>query len=51
MEKNVDEATILIDELNEKIVYKSYLNARLYYDMDYYKAAVIALEKCFSRLS
>ncbi len=42
--ENVDEANILIDELNEKIVYKSYLNARLYYDMDYYKASVIALE-------
>lgn len=39
----VDEATILIDELNEKIVYKSFLNARLYYDMGYYKSAVIAL--------
>ena len=39
----VDEATILIDELNEKIVYKSYLSARLYFDMGYYKSAVIAL--------
>lgn len=39
----VDEATILIDELNEKIVYKSFLNARLYYDMGYFKSAVIAL--------
>lgn len=42
--KKVDEANILIDELNEKIVYKSFLNAKLYYDMTYYKAAVIALD-------
>ncbi|MBN1769506.1 MAG: outer membrane protein assembly factor BamD [Prolixibacteraceae bacterium] len=42
--ERVDEANILIDEMNEKIAYKSYLNARLYYDMDYYKAAVISLE-------
>lgn len=42
--KKVEEANILIDELNEKIVYKSFLNAKLYYDMGYYKAAVIALD-------
>ncbi len=41
--KRVEEATILIDELNEKIVYKSFLSAKLYYDMGYYKSAVIAL--------
>nr|HPR31663.1 outer membrane protein assembly factor BamD [Prolixibacteraceae bacterium] len=40
----VEEANILIDELNEKIVYKSYLSAKLYYDMEYFKAAVIALD-------
>lgn len=40
----VEEANILIDELNEKITFKSYLNAKLYYDMNYYKAAVIALQ-------
>lgn len=40
----VEEANILIDELNEKITLKSYQNAKLYYDMNYYKAAVIALE-------
>ncbi|MFA9389855.1 MAG: outer membrane protein assembly factor BamD [Prolixibacteraceae bacterium] len=39
----VEEAKILIDELNEKIVYKSFLSAKLYNDMGYYKAAVIAL--------
>jgi outer membrane protein assembly factor BamD len=40
----VDEANRLIDELRDKLVYKSYLNARLYYDFDNYKAAVVALE-------
>ncbi|HUM89411.1 MAG TPA: outer membrane protein assembly factor BamD [Prolixibacteraceae bacterium] len=39
----VEEANMLIDELNEKVVYKSYLSAKLYYDMEYYKSAVIAL--------
>jgi outer membrane protein assembly factor BamD len=39
----VAEANLLIDELNEKIAYKSYVNAKLYYDMGYYKAANIAL--------
>jgi outer membrane protein assembly factor BamD len=33
----------MIDEINEKIVYKSFLSAKLYFDMEYYKAAVIAL--------
>lgn len=40
----VEEAKILIDELNDKLTYKSYLNAKLYYDMEYYKAAVVSLE-------
>ena len=39
----VSEASRLIDELRNKLVYKSYLNAKLYYDMDNYKAAVVAL--------
>jgi outer membrane protein assembly factor BamD len=39
----VDEANRLIDELRSKLVYKSYLNARLYYDFGNYKAAVVAL--------
>lgn len=42
--EKVEEANILIDEMNEKITFKSYLNAKLYYDMNYYKAAVIALQ-------
>lgn len=40
----VDEANRLIDELRAKLVYKSYLNARLYYDFENYKAAVVALD-------
>lgn len=40
----VDEANRLIDELRDKMVEKSYLNARLYYDFDNYKAAVVSLE-------
>jgi outer membrane protein assembly factor BamD len=42
-QKRVEEATSLINEINEKVVYKSYLSAKLYFDMVYYKAAVIAL--------
>lgn len=41
--ERVDEASRLIDELTDKLVYKSYLSARLYYDFENYKAAVIAL--------
>jgi len=37
------EANRLIDELRNKLIYKSYLNAKLYYDLDNYKAAVVAL--------
>jgi len=39
----VDEANRLIIELRDKLVYKSYLNGKLYYDMGIYKAAVVAL--------
>lgn len=44
----VEEANILIDEMHEKIVYKSFLSAKLYHDMAYYKAAVIALGNSLS---
>jgi outer membrane protein assembly factor BamD len=44
----VSEANRLIDELNNKLVYKSYLNAKLYYDFENYKAAVIALNNSLS---
>jgi outer membrane protein assembly factor BamD len=39
----VDEAKRLIKVCEEKLVEKSYLSARLYYDMKQYKAAVLAL--------
>lgn len=39
----VVEANKLIDELREKLVYKSYMNGRLYYDLGDYRAAVISL--------
>ncbi len=42
--EKVDEAHRLIDELLDKLVEKSYLNARLYYDFENYKAAVVSLE-------
>ncbi len=42
--ERVDEAHRLIDELRDKLVEKSFLSARLYYDFENFKAAVIALE-------
>jgi outer membrane protein assembly factor BamD len=39
----VAEANKLIDELREKLVYKSYLSGRLYYDLADFRAAVISL--------
>jgi outer membrane protein assembly factor BamD len=44
----VTEATRLIDEMNDKLVYKAYLSAKLYYDFENYKAAVIALTNCLA---
>ena len=45
----VDEASRLIDEMNNKLVYKSYLSARLYYDFGNYKASVIALTNSLNK--
>ncbi|HEX2919975.1 MAG TPA: outer membrane protein assembly factor BamD [Bacteroidales bacterium] len=42
--EKVPEAKILIKELEEKLVEKSYTSARLYYDMQKYKASITALE-------
>ena len=39
----VEEANRLIIELRDKLVYKSYLSGKLYYDLQNYKAAVVAL--------
>ncbi len=40
----VDEAQNLIKELEDKLVEKSYINAKLYYDLKEYRAAVVALD-------
>jgi outer membrane protein assembly factor BamD len=39
----IDECKKLMKELEEKLVEKSYLSAKLYYDMKQYKAAITAL--------
>lgn len=41
--EKVEEANRLIEELRDKLVYKSYLTAKLYFDFQSYKAAVVAL--------
>ncbi|MDZ7739371.1 MAG: outer membrane protein assembly factor BamD [Bacteroidales bacterium] len=40
----VDDARELITELEDKLVEKSYINAKLYYDLKQYRAAVVALD-------
>lgn len=40
----VGEANDKIDELHDKLVYKSFLTAKLYYDLENYKASVVALQ-------
>lgn len=47
--ERVDEANRLIDEMVDKLVYKSYLSARLYYDFENFKAAVIALNNSLDK--
>ncbi len=47
----VDEAKQHIIELRDRLVEKSYLNARLYYDMKEYKAAVTALTASLKEFS
>jgi|JFJP01.1.fsa_nt_gi outer membrane protein assembly factor BamD len=39
----LEEANRLIIEMRDKLVYKSYLSGKLYYDLNNYKAAVVAL--------
>ena len=43
MSPRIEESKKLIKELEERLVEKSYLSAKLYYDMKQYKAAVVAL--------
>jgi outer membrane protein assembly factor BamD len=42
--ERMEKASGLIIELREKLVYKSYLNGRLYYDLSDFRAAVISLD-------
>ena len=49
--ERVDEANRLIIELRDKLVYKSFLTGKLYYDFENYKAAVIALQNFNKRIS
>lgn len=46
--KYLPECKRIIQELDEKLATKAYLNARLYYDLGYYKAAIIALRNCLN---
>lgn len=46
--KYVPECKRLIEELNNKLAEKAYLNAKLYFNLGYYKAAIIALRNCLS---
>jgi len=40
----IEEGNKLIDELQDKLVYKSYLSARNYFDREHFPSAIIALE-------
>ena len=41
--ERIEQCQSLINELSDKLVEKSYISARLYYDLGYYKSAIIAL--------
>lgn len=47
----VEEAAKLAKDLEERLVEKSYMSARLYYDMKQYKAAITALENSLKEYS
>jgi outer membrane protein assembly factor BamD len=49
--KNVEEAKKYIAILEERLVEKSYLNAKLYYDMREYKASITALSSTLKEFS
>jgi len=44
----IEQCQQLIREMNNKLVEKSFISARLYYDLGYYKAAIIALRNSLS---
>jgi outer membrane protein assembly factor BamD len=41
--ERITEARELITEMTDKLVEKSFISARLYYDLGYYKSAILAL--------
>ncbi len=47
----IEESKKMMKELQEKLVEKSYLSAKLYYDMKQYKAAVVALNNSLKEFS
>ena len=47
----VEECKKLINDLHERLVEKSYISAKLYYDMNQYKAAVVALSNSLKEYS
>ena len=47
----IDDCNAKINELEEKLAEKSYLSAKLYYDMDKYKAAIVALTNSINTYS
>jgi outer membrane protein assembly factor BamD len=40
----IDEAKVYVDEMKNKLVQKSYLSAKLYYNLEDYRASIIALQ-------
>lgn len=44
----IEEGNKLIDELQDKLVYKSYLSARNYFDRGHYPSAIIALQNAIN---
>ncbi len=44
----IDSCNTLIDKLNYKLQKKAYMNAKLYYDLGYYKSADIALQNALN---
>jgi outer membrane protein assembly factor BamD len=47
--KYTPECKRLIKELQDKLAEKAYLSAKLYYDLKYYKAAIISLNNCITQ--
>jgi outer membrane protein assembly factor BamD len=44
--KRMEECKGYVDELRNKLVEKSYISAKLYFDLDDYKASIVALNNC-----